>query len=149
MKSLVGTLGLLGALALAGPIHGAAPADGVRGGVINLSCMEALVAIEEPGLAGVFSFISEKDAPSAFADFLAHHPKALKKYAAKVDQDLKAAAGVVSWDHEVLMDLLSLFSSPMADTLEKPSSKTMAQMTELSLAPTLSLEAVTAGRKKQ
>jgi hypothetical protein len=133
----------LAAGATAAPDPGPAP-----GGVLDLSCMEALAAIGQPNLAGVFSFISEKDSTAAFADLAAHDAKALQKYVGKVGRDFKAAGGITTWDHEALMFVLALYSGPLASTFEKPSSRVLAQINELSLAPTLSLEKVAARRKK-
>ena len=141
------TLILAAALA-AGVAAAPASAPAVQGGVLNLSCIEALAAIGQPSLAGVFSFIPEKDSPAAFADLLVHDNKALKKYAEKVGQDLKAASGITDWDHEAVMFALSLLTGPLAQTLEKPSGKLMARLNELSLAPKLSLEVVVSRRKK-
>ena len=139
---------LILAVALAAGVV-AAPAPAVAAaGVLNLSCIEGLAAIGQPNLAGVFSFISEQDSSAAFADLLVHDNKALKKYVEKVDRDFKAAGGVTDWDHEVLMFALNLFSGPLAQTLEKPSSKMLARLNELSLAPKLSLEVVASRRKK-
>lgn len=148
MRSAILAVALAVGAAGAAPVRGAERPDAVRGGLINLSCLEALVAINQPGLAGVFSFITEKDSPAAFADLVAHQGKSLKKYVAKLDQDLKAAGGITTWDHEAIVFALALFSGPLAQTLEKPPQKLVSKMTELSLAPTLALEAVTARRKK-
>jgi hypothetical protein len=141
---------ILAAALAAGAARGAAaPApDPVSGAVLNLSCMEALAAIGQPHLAGVFSFISEKDSPAAFADLTAHDAKALKRYVQKEDKDFKAAGGITSWDHEALMFVLALYSGPLASTFAKPSGSVLTRINELSLAPTLSLEAVAARRKK-
>ena len=127
----------------------AAPEPGpTSGGVLNLSCIEALAAIGQPHLAGVFSFIPEKDSPAAFADLAAHDGKALKRYVEKVGKDFEAAGGVMIWDHEVLVFALALYSGPLAATFEQPTAKVLARINELSLAPTLSLEQVAARRKK-
>jgi len=132
------------------PSLGAASASAapVQGGIINLSCMEALVAVEQARLAGVFSFIPEKDSPAAFGDLVAHDGKALKRYADKLDQDFKAGAGITAWDHEAVVFTLSLFSSPLAQTLDLPAPKLQARLTALSLAPTVPLGAIVARRKK-
>jgi hypothetical protein len=127
----------------------AAPDPGpTPGGLLNLGCIEALAAIGQPNLAGVFSFISEKDSPAAFANLIAHDGKALKRYVGKVEGDLKAAGGVTIWDHEALLCVLALYSGPLASNFEKPSTKTMALINALSLASTLSLEKVAARRKR-
>jgi hypothetical protein len=141
---------ILAAVLAAGTLRAAAPADPgpASGGVLNLSCIEALASIGQPHLAGVFSFISEKDSPAAFADLTAHDAKALKRYVEKADKDFKAAGGVAAWDHEALMFVLALYSGPLAATFERPSSRVLTRINELSLAPILTLEQVTARRKR-
>jgi hypothetical protein len=116
--------------------------------MLNLSCVEALVSIGQAHLAGVFSFVPEKDAPAAFADLIVHDKKALKKYLGKLDGDFKQAAGLSNWDHEALIFALSIYASPMAQTLDKPSGSQMTRMTELGHAPTMTLEQLTARRRK-
>ena len=54
--------------------------------IINLSLVEALVSIDESTLAGVFSYVPEKDGPAAFADLITHNKKSLKKFTAKVEK---------------------------------------------------------------
>lgn len=114
--------------------------------MLNLSCVEALAAIGEPRLAGVFSFVPEKDAPQAFADLVLHDKKELKKYTAKLDKDMKDG-GVTPWDHEAVAFALQLLNSPIADTLEKPSSSARETLRLASTAPVLSLEQLTARRR--
>lgn len=116
-------------------------------GVLNLSCMEALVAIEHPDLAGVFSFISEKDTSAALADYLSHNKVAMRRYVEKLEADLKAAAGVTAWDHDVIMRVLDLYASPLAETLQKLPESSKKRLMELSAAPTMSLEDIAARRK--
>jgi len=118
------------------------------GQLLNLSCMEALVAIDEANLAGVFSFVPEKDGSAAFADLVVHNPKAMKKYLAKVEGDLKAVGGISVWDREALAFALSIYASPLGGTLEKPSAKAMARLAELAQAPGLTLGEMTARRRK-
>ncbi|MBI5241306.1 MAG: hypothetical protein HY926_12610 [Elusimicrobia bacterium] len=127
---------------------GAAAQTPAAGGVLSLSCIEALAAIGQPKLAGVFSFVSEKDSPAAFADLVAHDAKALKKYVEKVDKDFRAAGGVTGWDHEALMFSLNLFSGPLAQSLDKPAGKVLERIQSLSTAPTLTLQQITEKRKK-
>jgi hypothetical protein len=115
--------------------------------MLDLNCMDALVAAEKSSLAGVFSFIPQKDTTAAFSDLIVRDKKALKKYIAKVEKDLKVASGITLWDHEVVLNALSLFGSPLAATFEAPPKKITDKLTELSVAPTLSLEQVTARRK--
>lgn len=124
----------------------AAPAAAQQG-VINLSCLEALGAIGESDLAGVFSFIAEKDSAAAFADLLARNPKALSKFIAKADKDLKAAGGISDWDKTVFQGIAALFASPLADTLPKLSAKTLSRLAELGAAPALPLQEITIRRR--
>lgn len=108
--------------------------------LLNLSCMSALAAVEQADLAGVFTFIAEKDSSAAFAELLVRNKRARKKYRAKLQADMKASGGVSAWDHEVLIRLLEIYVSPQAETLERLSSSMTADFNELSLAPALSLE---------
>lgn len=114
--------------------------------MLNLSCVEALVASGHAELAGVFSFVSDKDAPAAFADLAVHDAKALKKYVAKLDADYKTSAAITEWDHSTVEMILSIYGSPLAATLSKPSSKLMSRLAELGQAPTTTLEQLTSKR---
>jgi hypothetical protein len=116
-------------------------------GMINLSCVEALVSIDEQRLAGVFSFISEKDEPAAFADLIVHNKKSLKKFLGKLADDRKAANGISSWDHDALQFALAIYDSPLAATVEAPG-KLKDEMQAFLAAPALKLEQVTAARRK-
>ena len=116
-------------------------------GMLNLSCVEALVAVEHPDLAGVFSFITEKDAPAAFADFVAHNKTAMRRYVDKIGADIKSAAGVTPWDHDVIMRILDIYAGPLAETLEKLPPPIQKRLMEYSAAPSMSLEDVAARRK--
>jgi hypothetical protein len=117
-------------------------------GMISLSLIEALSALHQPQLAGIFSFVAEQNAPFAFADYVARDNKAMKLYLSKLDADRKAGKGLTEWDHEVLASLINLYGSPMAATFGKPSEKQMHQLNECMLAPVVPLEAIVAGRKK-
>lgn len=123
---------------------GTAPAVG---GILNLSCIEALASIGQPKLAGVFSFVPENDSPAAFADLVAHDAKALKKYVEKAEKDFQTAGGVTDWDHQALMFAMNLFSGPLAQTMDKPSAKVLERMRSLSTAPTMSLQQIVEKRK--
>lgn len=101
----------------------------------DLSCIEALKAVDEGALAGLFSFIQPQDSPKAFADLIMHNKKALKKYVAKLATDLKTAAGIMPWDRDALQFALRIYDSPLRETLVQPGDKTLAQMRALSAAP--------------
>jgi len=137
---------LLAASLLIGPARAQAP--GGPGVLSNLSCLDTLIAVGEGRLAGVFSFISEKDSPTAFADLAVHDPAVLKKFVAKLDGDVKTSRGVSQWDHDALGAAQAILASPIGGTVPKPSAKLIARMVELSRAPILTLEQLTSRRKK-
>ena len=116
--------------------------------MLNLSCVEALVSIGQPSLAGVFSFIPEKDAPAAFADLIVHNTKALKKFVAKMERDQKEAGGISTWDHDAVSFAVSVYKSPLAETLDKPGEGMLKKLEALALAPAMTLQELTAHRRK-
>ncbi|MEK7384195.1 MAG: hypothetical protein AAB262_13030 [Elusimicrobiota bacterium] len=118
------------------------------GVMVNLSLVDALTAIEEPQLGGIFSFIPDKYSTFAFADLMARDKKALKRYLGKLQSDLKAAGGLTGWDHEVCATLVNLYSSPLSGSFERPDAKRMSTINECVLAPVVSLSEVVARRKK-
>jgi len=117
-------------------------------GMISLSLVEALAAIKQPNLVGVFAFVSEKNAPFALADLLARDKKSMKLYLEKLDEDFKSANGLTDWDHEVCASLINLYGSPMANTFGAPEPKRMKQINDCMLAPALPLEVIVSKRKK-
>ena len=117
-------------------------------GMISFSLVEALAALHQPQLAGIFSFVSEKNAPFAFADLLARDKKAMKLYLNKLDDDFKTANGLTDWDHEVCASLINLYGSPMAATFGVPDEKRMKQINDCMLAPNVPLESIVSRRKK-
>lgn len=118
------------------------------GTMVSLSLIEALAAVRKPELAGIFSFVAEKDAPFAFADLMARDKKALKAYMEKLDDDRKAANGLTDWDHAVCASLVNLYSSPIASTFGKPDEKRMSKINECVLAPVVPLEEIVSRRKR-
>lgn len=136
-------------LALAAPSRAAAPAAAApAGGMVSLSLVEALAAVDRPELAGLFSFIAERDAPFAFSDLLARDAGALKAYLKKLDKDMDAADGLTDWDHAACASLVNLYSSPLAATFEKPKPKDLSRINKCVLAPVVPLEAIVGRRKK-
>jgi len=118
------------------------------GQILNLSCLQALVAVDEGNLAGVFSFVPEKDSPAAFADLVVRNPKAMKKYLAMLEKDLKEVSGISAWDHEVLAFAVSVYASPLASTLEKPAPRILKRLLELNGVASLTLQEMTSRRSK-
>jgi hypothetical protein len=116
--------------------------------VLNLSVIEALAAVDHADLAGVFGFIAERDNAAAFADFLLRDGKAQKKYLAKLEKDLKVGGGLTEWDHAVLQGMVSVYGSPMANLLKKPSAKTILHMAQMASAPVITLEQLSVKRRQ-
>ncbi|MFA6315961.1 MAG: hypothetical protein WC943_00950 [Elusimicrobiota bacterium] len=130
----------------------AAPAvraqDPSGGGVLNLSCMEALKAVDVVWLTGVFSFVPESDSALAFADMMARHKAMRRKYVAKLMKDHAQADGIATWDHAVVLHILGIHASPLAAMLEKLDPTTRDRLNTLGLAPTLTLAELNARRKR-
>lgn len=130
----------------------AAPAGAQQPGrpatMLNLSCVEALVAIDQANLAGVFSFVSEKDGPLAFADLIVRDKKAMKKFLAKLDKDRKEVQAISTWDREAVIGAVSIYGSPLAETLEKPASDTMERLNGFVATQAIPLSDLTARRRK-
>lgn len=116
--------------------------------IINLSCVEALVAVDEQRLAGVFSFVNEKDGPAAFADLIAHNRKELKKFVAKVEKDKKVASGISAWDRDALQFALGIYGSPLGSSLEPLDEKVKSEILGLASGPVVTLEQISAARRK-
>ena len=116
-------------------------------GMINLACVDSLVAVDQSALAGVFSFIAENDTPNAFADLVVHNKKLLKKWIKKLQKDRKSAGGITAWDQNAVVFALQIYASPLAETLEKPGAL-KADLLELAKSPVIPLSEITARRKK-
>jgi len=116
--------------------------------IINLSCVEALVSVDEQRLAGIFSFVSEKDGPAAFADLIVHNKKELKKFVAKVQKDKKLANGISAWDRDALQFALGIYGSPVGPSLEPVDEKFKTEIQALAAGPVLTLEQISAARRK-
>ena len=143
------TVCLVVTFAFANPAFAAAPAAAPSsGGMVSLSLVDALKALRQPQLAGVFSYVAEKDAPSAFADLLARDPAVLKLYLKKLDADLAAAKGMTDWDHGVCASLVITYSSPLAGAFAKPDAKRLSKVNRCVLAPVVTLEEITARRSR-
>lgn len=119
-----------------------------QGTLMDLSLVEALSAIRQPQLAGLFSFINPKDAPFALADLLARDHGALKRYLGKLDEDRSVANGLTGWDHQVCGSLVNLYASQAGAALDKPKAKFMKKINECVLAPVVSLQDIVGRRRR-
>ncbi len=115
--------------------------------VLNFNCLEALAAVGKSDLAGIFSYVPDKDTAAAFADLLVHQPKVLRKFLAKGEGDVKQVGGISQWDHDAAAYAISIFSLPPAAlAAPKPSSSQLKRLRALADAPVLTLEEMTARR---
>ena len=130
------------------PAAAASQAPAAASGIVSLSLIEALTAIRQPQLSGVFSFIAEQNSSFAFADLLARDKKAQKLYLEKLDDDVKAADGLTTWDHEVCASLVNLYASPLAATFGKPDDKRMSKINRCVLARVVPLGEIVSRRKQ-
>ncbi len=114
------------------------PAMPQHGRVVNLECVETLIGIGEPELAGVFTFISDGDSAPALADLLVHKEKDLKRFITREKKMLKKSGAIPPWNHDVAGYVLSIYANPPAGTPEPPSKSVMKDLVELYGAPAAS-----------
>ncbi|MDD5301876.1 MAG: hypothetical protein PHS14_02120 [Elusimicrobia bacterium] len=138
---------LLAACLLAMPILSATGARAQE--ILSGSLIEALTAVGKPELGGVFTYVGDKNAPRAFADLIARDPKAMKRYTAKIMDDLKAAGGLTAWDHEVCATLVNHYAGA-ADMpgIKKPDAKRLKALNDCVLAPVMELSDIVSRRRK-
>lgn len=138
------------ALALAGagsPARAQEPRVPSMDQVINLSLVEALVAVGAADLAGVFGFIPEERTAMAMADYLLRDRKGLKRFIKKGQRDLRELGGVNEWDKQVYLFLVGMTSSGALPAGVRPlSAKTINGIQQLGLARPLSLQEMTVAR---
>lgn len=124
------------------------PQGPVQQQMINLNLINALVAIHQENLAGLFGYIAEQNAAPAFAEYLFRSPDALKLFVKKDEKDLKGTGGIDEWDKAVFLYVVGLNSNGEGlaggPTL---SPKMMERVSALSLAPAMSLSDLTMRRK--
>jgi hypothetical protein len=116
--------------------------------MVSASLIEALAAIEKPELGGLFSYVGEKNGPAAFADLVARDAKAMKRYTAKLDSDMKVANGLAAWDHEVCATLVNYYAGMAMPGVKRPDAKRMKSLNACVLSPVLELQEIVARRKK-
>jgi len=80
----------------------------VQAQVINLSLLEALVAVDAATWRGSSASSPRNATSMAMADYLAHNHKALKKFLKKVERDLKEVQGINDWDRQVILFLVGI-----------------------------------------
>ena len=138
---------LLGAVLLLPPLFTATTSRAQE--MLSASLIEALAAIEKPELGGLFTYVGEKNAPTAFADLVARDPKAMKRYVAKLADDNKVAKGQTAWDHQVCATLVNYYGGGgTMPGVKKLDAKRLKTLNECVLAPVLELQEVVERRKK-
>lgn len=116
--------------------------------MINLSLVDALVAVHEEKLAGIFGFVADQNAAPAFADYLFRNPKALKLFLKKGEADLKRIGGVNEWDKQVYLYIVTIQANASLVSDNALSPKIYDRVTTLSLAPGVSLAAIKMGGRR-
>ena len=135
------------AVVLASSLLGATAARAQE--MLSASLIEALAAIDKPELGGLFTYVGDKNAPTAFADLVARDPKAMRRYAAKLAADNKAAKGQTAWDHQVCATLVTYYAGGgTMPGVKKPDAKRLKILNECVLVPVLELQDIVSRRKK-
>ena len=119
---------------------GAAPS---APGIINMSLMEALVAIEHPELAGVFAYVPDAQTAVATADFLMRDHGSLKRFLKKVEADHRKLKVVNGWDKEVCLHIVAATANHTVPPGAEPLSKRLFdRVSSLSLAQAVPLQVI-------
>ena len=116
--------------------------------MLSGSLIEALAAIEKPELGGVFTYVGDKNAPTAFADLVARDAKAMKRYTAKLADDKKAAGGLTAWDHQVCATLVNYYAGGAMPGTKRPAAKQLKILNDCVLAPVMELQEIVMKRGK-
>jgi hypothetical protein len=135
---------LLAAGLLASPLLAATAARAQE--MLSGSLIEALKAVGKPELGGVFTYVGGENAPRAFADLIARDAKAMKRYAAKIDEDRKVAGGLTAWDHEVCATLVNHYAGSSMPGIARPDEKRLKSLNACVLAPVMELQEIVSRR---
>lgn len=107
--------------------------------IINMSLMDALVAIRRPELAGVFSFVPDSQSTMAMADLLMRDHASLKRFLKMVEADQKKLKVINAWDKEVCLHIVAAAAHqtvpPGAERLSKRLSDRVSIMSLMSGVP--------------
>ncbi len=116
--------------------------------MLSGSLIEALKAVEKPELGGVFTYVGDKNAPTAFADLVARDAKAMKRYTAKLADDRKAAGGLTAWDHQVCATLVNYYAGGAMPGTKRPDAKRLKMLNDCVLTPVMELQDIVMKRGK-
>ena len=126
--------------------QGAAPALPQQTQIINFSLLDALPAIGQPELGGLFGYVPEPASAPAFADYLLRRRPALKRFVKRGEKDLKQTGAVNEWDRQVFTYLLVISNSPAAGD-DGLTGSWAERVGALALAPALPLDQIQLRRK--
>lgn len=137
---------LLAAAVLAAPLFAvtAARAQEILAGPL----IEALAVVKKAELSGVFTYIGDKNGPSAFADLIARDPKAMKRYSAKLKTDMKAVGGLTAWDHQVCATLVNAYAGVPMPGIKRPGVKQIKVFNDCVLSTVMELSEIVTKRNK-
>lgn len=116
--------------------------------ILSGALIEALAAVGKSELGGVFTYVGDKNAPSAFADLIARDLKAMKRYTGKLAADRKVAGGLTSWDHQVCATLVNYYSGAPMPGIKKPDAKRLKALNDCVLSSVVELEEIVSRRNK-
>ena len=116
--------------------------------ILSGSLIEALMAIGKPELGGVFTYVGEKNSPSAFADLIARDVKSMKRYTSKLGDDRKAAGGLTAWDHQVCATLVNYYAGAAMPGIKKTDAKRLKELNACVLSSVVELQDIVSKRNK-
>jgi hypothetical protein len=87
---------------------GFAPPSMSQGAVLDPTLMEALAAIKENRLAGVFSFVDPNQTNVAFANVLLYDHKALKAFVKFSRERYEKAGAITYWEKQVMLLIVGM-----------------------------------------
>jgi hypothetical protein len=131
---------------LASPLLAATAAHAQE--MLSGSLIEALAAVGKSELGGVFTYVGDKNAPSAFADLIARDLKAMKRYTNKLSDDRKAAGGLTPWDHQVCATLVNYYAGVPMPGIKKPDDKRLKALNDCVLSSVVELSVIVERRSK-
>jgi hypothetical protein len=120
---------------------GVTPPRMSQGAVLNLSLIEALVAVRQQRLSGVFAFVPEDRTGLAFANYMMYDHKALKRYLKYARKIFDKAGAISHWDKRVMLLLVGMVNQAQRPPgVEAVGKKQVSQISELALVPGVPVE---------
>ena len=115
--------------------------------LIDLSLVQALVAVDAQDLTGVFGYMPEAAVAPAFADYLNRNVAAFKRFQKMARADIKETGGINAWDRTVFLYLMQLDEAPVLPPgLRRLSKKEEFEVSGFILARPLTFSEMAAAR---